>query len=193
MKPSKDILVPIHDLINNRFSPRSFKNIDIPEINIQSFLEAARWAPSSMNEQPWFFIIGNKTKNIDVWQLIFDGLLPFNQGWAKDAPILLLCIASKTFSRNNQANHWAGYDLGQAVAYMTIQAESDQISMHQMGGFTEEILRTNLNIPDKYDIYTVLAIGYKSDGQQLPEDLKQREFAKQTRKPITELFTNNKL
>ena len=123
----------VNELIANRWSPRAFNEKIIEKEKIQSILEAARWAPSAFNEQPWRFLIG--IKNTDSFNMICSTLGEWNQKWAGNAPLLVLNIAKKTFTRNGKANIMSRYDLGQAVAYMCIEAMHQGIYSHQMSGF----------------------------------------------------------
>lgn len=176
---------PVIDIIKNRWSPRSFSSEPIEKEILLSLLEAARWAPSAYNEQPWNFIVSQKDYS-KHYSLIFDALVPFNKQWAAYAPVLIVCVASKFFLHNGKPNAYAHYDCGQAVAYLTLQAMSHHIFVHQMGGFDKETLKNNLNVPDSKEIISVMALGYVDIPDKLPEEMKKTELAERQRRKIAD-------
>ena len=178
---------PVIDIIKNRWSPRSFTERLIAKNLINSILEAARWSPSSFNEQPWRYILGFKNKG-DNFSKIFDALHGFNKKWTINAPLLMVCCCKRNFSHNNMPNVHAAYDSGQSIAYLTMQAMSENIYVHQMAGFDKTILKNNLNISDDFDICTVIALGYLGSPDILPIDLKKLETSERERKSINELL-----
>ena len=121
--------------ILHRWSPRSFANRDVSPADLKKLFEAVRWAPSSFNEQPWRFLVG--TRGTPAYQKIFSSLIPFNQGWAGSAPVLILGAAKTTFSHNGSANGYGLYDLGAASSYLTLQAAALGLATHQMAGFDQ--------------------------------------------------------
>jgi len=174
---------PIHDLIQSRWSPRAYvAERPVPAELLAQLFEAARWAPSSSNEQPWSFIVG--IKGTDTWNKIFDTLVSFNQAWAKNAPVLVLGLASKVFQKSGAPNRHALYDLGQAVATLLVGATSLGLVTHQMAGFDADKARAAFHVPDSYDIGAVMAIGYQADPSTLPPELQEREAGPRTRKSI---------
>ena len=176
---------PIHSLLANRWSPRAFSDQTVAEEKIKTVLEAARWAASSFNEQPWRFIVGVKKKN-DAYEKILDTLSGFNQTWAKYAPVLILACGKKTFSHNQKPNRHYHYDVGQAIASLSLQATEEQLYIHQMAGFFPDKAREAFGIPADYDAVTAAAMGYLGDPSNLDEKHKKAELAERTRKPLNE-------
>jgi len=179
-------LPTVHELIRNRWSPRSFSEKPVSLEDLATILDAGRWAASSYNEQPWRFIIAAKENAADFQKLL--GLLvPFNQAWAKSAAALMLIVAKKTFSHNNTPNGYALHDAGAALATMALQATALGLHMHGMAGFDHDRARTELGIPDDFAIAAFAALGYLGSPDQLPEGARQQEIAPRTRKPLAEL------
>ena len=176
----------LHELIAKRYSPRAFSGEPVEEEKIISLLEAARWSPSSMNEQPWRFIIGVKGEG-ETFNKIYDSIFELNQIWAQNAPVLILAVAKEFNDRNKQDNRYAEYDLGQAIAHLTLQATSLNLYLHQMGGFNQDKARKHFKIPDGYVPISVIAVGYLGNIDMLPEQLKVREKATRNRKELSEL------
>jgi len=175
----------IHPLLKERWSPRAFSDQMIETEKLQRMFEAARWAPSSSNEQPWSFIVGRKGDS--VYANIFSTLVEFNQLWAASAPVLILAIARKSSIKNpEKENHSARYDLGQAIAYLTFQAAADGLFVHQMGGFDLKKAAELFNVPENHLVVTVTAVGYIGDPEILHPNLKPMEYAERLRKPLTE-------
>lgn len=175
----------INELIKKRWSPRSFDNKQIDDSILMSLFEAARWAPSSMNEQPWEFIAVKK-ENSESFQKLVDSLNEGNRVWAKYAPVLVIVTARKHFAKEGWLNRTSGYDTGHAVANFTIQALEHNIYVHQMGGFSQEKVRENFQIDDDKEIMVVMTIGYLGDPDRLDEKLKKREISPRTRKNFEE-------
>jgi nitroreductase len=178
---------PIHELIQRRWSPQAFSKRPVEPEAIHSMLEAARWAPSSYNEQPWYFIFARQEESEEFDRLLAC-LTPGNQIWARHAPVLMLAVAKLFFERNGKPNRHALYDLGQAVAYLTIQATAQGLFLHQMGGFDIDKARQTFGIPDGFEPVVAIAIGYYGDPDQLPEDLKSREQAPRRRRPLRDFI-----
>ena len=176
---------PIHDLLTKRWSPRAFADRPVEPDKLLRLLEAARWAPSSYNEQPWAFLVATKDRPED-FQKMLGCLIEFNRSWASAAPVLLLAAARLAFDRNGQPNRHAYYDLGQAVACLTIQATEDGLGVHQMAGILPDHARQVLAIPDGWDAVAAIAVGYPGSPESLPEQLRQREMAPRTRKPLAD-------
>ena len=176
---------PVHELIHKRWSPRAFsvQAVD-PEI-LQSLFEAARWAPSSSNEQPWAFLVGIKREG-NTFQRILGTLVDANQVWAKQAPVLVIAVSELAFARNGQPNRNAFYDTGAAVAHLTAEATSRGLSVHQMAGFDPRKAVEAFAIPNGWEPISVFALGYEGDPQTLPETLREPELAPAKRKPLHE-------
>jgi nitroreductase len=176
----------VHELIRERWSPRAFSSAPVPRESLKALLEAARWAPSSMNEQPWRFIVANREDDPGGHARIGSTLVPFNAAWALRAPVLTIVAAKTAFSYNGAPNRSASYDTGQAVALFTLQATALGLAVHQMGGFDAERARLLLGVPDGYEPVVALALGYPGDAGELSPEMRARETAPRTRRPIGE-------
>jgi nitroreductase len=176
---------PVHDLIQNRWSPRAFSDNPVSPETLRSLFEAARWAPSSSNEQPWAFIVGTKD-DLETHNKILSTLVEFNQGWAKHAPVLAIAVSQMEFARNKTPNRNAFYDTGAAVAHLTAEATSRGLFVHQMAGFDPQKAIEVFHIPKGWEPIAVFAIGYPGDPNALPDKLRERELAPRSRKPISE-------
>lgn len=181
---------PIYPLIRSRWSPRAFSGRTVEKEKLQSLFEAARWAPSSMNEQPWRFIVGQKGD--ETWKKIHDSLVEFNQNWAVQAPVLVVNLGKKTFTYKGRENVTYQYDTGQAVAFMVIEAVNQGLVAHQMGGFHAEKLIELLEIPEDFKPISVTAIGYHGNPESLPSDLHKSEFRERERHSLNEQVFSGK-
>jgi nitroreductase len=173
---------PIHDLIAHRWSPRAFDSKPVEPEKLRSLLEAARWAPSSYNAQPWYFIVGTKD-NPENYKRVLESLVEFNQGWAKQAPVLALSVAKLKFD-DGKPNRHAFHDVGQAAASLSLQAEALGLSVHQMAGIDPEKARKLFNIPEDYEAVAGIAVGYAGDPASLSEEMRKRELAPRQRKAL---------
>jgi nitroreductase len=181
MQKSNRIEHPILDLIKNRRSPRAFSNQPIEPERIYSLFEATRWAPSSTNEQPWLYIYATHDQT-SFWTTLFNCLSEGNKLWAKDAPLLILSLARKNFSRYPGANAYAMYDLGGANSFLSLQAVEMGLQVRQMAGFDHQKTIEQLRIPvTTYEIGVFIAVGYPGDPESLPEKLRVRELAPRER------------
>ncbi|MEK6479798.1 nitroreductase family protein [Catalinimonas sp. 4WD22] len=149
----------LSDLLKKRYSPRSFSNEAVSEDTLKRIFDAARLAPSSYNEQPWRFIYATKA-NTEEYQRLLSCLNEFNQGWAEDAPVLIVGVAKKAFSSNGKINRHAWYDTGAAVGFMSLKATEEDLFVHQMAGFLPEKAIEVLNIPEDYEPIVMMALGY---------------------------------
>jgi len=131
---------PIHELIRERWSPRAFSQKEIPQETLHSLFEAARWAPSSYNEQPWAFIIATHNDH-ENFSKALEPLVEFNVNWAKHAYLIGFAVAKLAFAKNNSPNRNAHYDTGAAMAYLTMEATSRGLFVHQMAGFDPDTAR----------------------------------------------------
>ncbi|MDT7848400.1 nitroreductase family protein [Methylophilus sp. VKM B-3414] len=182
---------PIHDLIANRWSGRAYDaSQGVSQEQVISLLEAARWAPSCFGDQPWRYVVCNKADNLQAWQAAFDCLVPGNQSWAVNAPVLLLICADTLFSHNDKPNKWAPYDTGAATENLCLQATALGLMAHQMGGFDADKARVTFNVPERYQILAMVTVGYQADVESLTGETKERETAARSRKPLNELFFN---
>jgi nitroreductase len=175
---------PIHDLLKRRWSPRAFADRAVEPGKLCSLLEAARWAPSSFNEQPWAFLVATKDQTADFAKLL-NCLVEFNQSWVKAAPVLIVTLAHLSFQRAQQANRHAYHDVGLAAANLTVQATAEGLVVHQMAGIVPQTVRSTFAIPDDWDPVTGIAIGYPGDAASLSPELRQRELAERERKPLS--------
>jgi len=180
MQKSHHIEHPISDLIRNRKSPRAFSSAPIEADKIHSLFEATRWAPSSTNEQPWVYIYATHDQT-ELWDKLFSCLNEGNKIWAKDAPLLILSLARKNFTRFSGVNTYAMYDLGGANSFLSLQAVELGLQVRQMAGFNLPRTIEQLHIPDIYEVGVFIAVGYPGDPQALPENLKLRELAPRER------------
>lgn len=176
---------PIHDLLARRWSPRAFDERLVDPKLLQSLLEAARWAPSSNNEQPWRFIVASKQHETD-WNRLFECLAEGNRRWAVRAPVLILSVASLHFEDDGKPNRHAFHDTGLATENLVLQATAQGLIAHQMAGFDVEKARTDLRVPAGYEPVAMIAVGYPGDPTVLPERLRARELQPRIRRPIGE-------
>jgi nitroreductase len=181
--PDHEIL----DVIARRFSPYVFQPRAVERDKLMSCLEAARWAPSSYNEQPWSFLIAERDGQ--EFQRMLDCLLEGNQAWAKNAGFLLITVAAETFSRNNKPNRVCDHDIGLAAGNLTLQAMSLGLHVHQMEGINLSKTRHVYGIPDSHHPLTAIAIGYAGDPDNADnEQLAQRDKTPRKRKSIDDII-----
>lgn len=173
----------IHELFVRRWSPRAFDERPVEPPLLRSLLEAARWAPSSNNEQPWRFIVAGKESLVD-WNRLFECLAEGNRRWAFRAPVLVLTVASLYFEDDSKPNRHAYHDTGLATENFVLQAAAQGLVTHQMAGFDVEKARVDLRIPAGYDPVAMIALGYPGDPALLPERLRERELRPRDRHPI---------
>jgi nitroreductase len=176
---------PIQELLANRWSPYSFSDRVVSEDDLRSLFEAARWAPSSYNEQPWSYIVATRDQETDFARLL-SCLVDANQAWAEAAPVLALGIARTRFARNDKPNAAAKHDLGAASAYLTFEATARGLAVHQMIGILPDRARDLYAIPDHSEALTGLAIGTAGAGPGTPANLRERDQAPRARKPLAE-------
>jgi nitroreductase len=176
---------PIHDLLKTRWSPRAFSAQPVENKKLLSLFEAARWAPSGINIQPWAFIVTNQQAP-EPFAKLLGTLSERNQLWAKDVPVLVMSIFNGE-REPGKPNPWAAYDLGQSVAHLSIQASALGLFVHQMGGFDRQKAAQAFELPTGYEPMTVFAIGYPGDPASLPDGLRERELETRTRKPLSEI------
>lgn len=175
----------VEDLFLRRWSPRAFADKDVSNDDLKKIFEAARWAASSYNEQPWRFFLGRRGDA--TYQKIFDALVEFNQGWAKSAPVLILSVASKKFAHNGSSNPYGIHDTGAATGYIALQATALGMHTHSMAGFDHSKARKAFNVSADYDIGAVTALGYLGDPNTLHDRLRAQEISPRTRRPLSEI------
>ncbi|HET7629419.1 MAG TPA: nitroreductase family protein [Bacillales bacterium] len=165
-----------------RWSPRSFQEKEIPEALLFSLFEAAHWAPSAMNLQPWRFILARSEEDRKrFYSFVFDS----NRAWCEKAPVLAIIVSKKTNDKGRD-NRTHAFDTGAAWGFLTLQAYKKGLIVHGMGGFDKEAARKVLSIPKTYEIHAVAAIGYQDEKEKLPEKYQEREFPSE-RKPLKEI------
>lgn len=189
MQKSADFHSPVLDVIKKRRSRRAYADKMVEPEKIRSLFEAARWAPSSLNEQPWFYIYATKDQEV-LWSKLFEALKEGNKVWAQHAPLLILSLARKNFIRFDSPNPSARYDLGGANAFLSLQAAHLGLNVHQMAGFEPDIIIRNLGVPEEYEPVIVMAVGYPGNIEALPENLKAREVAPRERYVEQEFVMN---
>jgi nitroreductase len=177
--------VSIHDLIARRWSPRAFADRTVSPDALRQLFEAARWAASSNNDQPWFYLVARR-EDAGEFQKMLECLVTFNQGWAKAASVLAISVARPKFAADGSPNNHARHDVGAASALLAIQATSLGLAVHQMAGFDAELTRKTFGIPVEYEPVAALAIGYPGDPASLPDKLREREMAPRARKSASE-------
>jgi nitroreductase len=170
----------------NRWSSRTFSAREVTPADLAKLFEAARWAASAHNEQPWRFVIG--VRGTETHKKLAHSLMGFNKSWASNAPVLILAIAATHFAHNGIENPYALYDLGAAAAHLTLQAAEQGMTTHSMAGFDQKLARTTLEIPEDFALGTVIALGYQGDPQTLEqEQLRALETSPRSRKPLNDL------
>lgn len=174
---------PVQDLIASRWSPYSFADKLVSDEELRSLFEAARWAPSSSNEQPWSYIVAKK-EDAGEFARLLSCLVEANQAWAKSASALALGVSRLNFARNEKPNRAAIHDLGLAAGNLVLEATARGLVVHQMIGILPEKARELFSIPEGYEPLTALAIGYAGDPADLPEELRVRDAARRPRKPL---------
>jgi nitroreductase len=182
---------PVHDLIRHRWSPRAFSDKPVDPAVLASLFEAARWAPSSSNEQPWAYLVATKDNPEDFAKTL-SVLVEFNAAWAKNAPVLALAVSHLKFQSNGNPNRNAFYDTGAATVLFSIEALARGLYVHQMGGFDAAKAKQVFEIPDDWEAIAAFAIGYPGDSDSLPQKLQDREVAPRTRKPLAEFVMSGR-
>jgi nitroreductase len=183
LKKPADTSEPIHELLRERWSPRAFDSRPVEAEKLRSLFEAARWAASSYNGQPWYYIVAMKD-DADNFNHILESFVEFNRNWAKGAPVLLLSVAALRFEHSGDPNRHAFHDVGQASANLALQAVALGLQVHQMAGILPDKARELFSIPQGYEAVAGMAIGYLGDPGTLPEKLRERELAPRVRKPL---------
>ena len=181
-----DTNAPLHPLLADRWSPRGFDgSYRLDDEQLTALLEAARWAPSANNSQPWRFLVTRRGD--DDFVRVADALSAGNRAWAPRASALLVAVA-QTVDETGRRRPWALYDTGQAVAALTMQAQDNGLSVHQIGGFDADDVRHTFGFGDILEPVVVLAVGRHDPRAALPEPLASRERAPRTREPLANLL-----
>jgi nitroreductase len=182
---------PISEIIARRWSARAFSTRPVENSKLLSILEAARWAPSSRNEQPWRYIVftNNNPEMLEKAQSVLKEI----NDYAKRAPILICAIAKKTYSENGNPNRLHFHDLGAANENMFLEAFNQGLIMHEMGGFDVQKAREVFNVPEDYEVGIMIAIGYQDTHHVLPYRLREKAFTPRVRKPLSEIVFIEKI
>jgi nitroreductase len=189
LKKARHPTYPIQPLLLNRWSPRSMTGEPMTKEELMPLFEAARWAPSSYNNQPWIFIYAQR--DTPEWKTLFNLMIEFNQSWAKNAAVLVVVISKKTFYHNGKPAHTHSYDTGSAWMSLALEGTSRGYVVHGMEGFDYDKTRQDLQIPDDYTVEAMAAIGKRAPAEKLPPDLKKREFPSD-RRPLDQILMKGK-
>ena len=174
---------PIQHALADRWSPYGFEDRPVAAADLCSLFEAARWAASSYNEQPWNYLVATKENSEEFGQLL-SCLVEANQAWAKAAPVLILGVVSLRFAKNAKDNRAAVHDLGLASGNLVVEATARGLSVHQMIGILPDKARELYQIPEHFEAWTAIAIGYNADPASMPAALKERDLAPRQRRPL---------
>jgi len=181
--------VPIHELLASRWSPRAYAaGKTVSREQLAALLEAGRWAPSCNGDEPWRYLVWDKSRDAQGWQQAFDCLSENNQKWVKNVPLLMLSCAGSIFGHNGKPNRWTQHDTGMASLSISLQAAALGLVAHQMGGFDAGMARAAFGIPAEYTPMSMIAIGYQAAPDVLDEETMKKELAQRARKPLAERF-----
>lgn len=175
---------PVLDLFLKRWSPRAMTGEPLTGAELMTLFEAARWAPSTYNEQEWRYLYARNGS--PHWPAFLGLLMEANQAWCKDAAVLLVVLSKKTFARNGKPNPVNTFDTGASFENLALQAAHMGLVCHGMAGFDYGRARTELNVPDDYEVEAMVALGRPGDPDRLPDQLKEREVPSD-RKPLREI------
>lgn len=180
---------PILPLLLTRVSSRAFSEERLTEEELMELFEAARWAPSSYNNQPWRFIYARRGQK--EWDTFFNVLVDFNKSWCKNADTLILVVSRNNFEHNNKPAPTARFDTGSAWMSLALEAHSKNLVAHGMQGFDYDAIKRELQIPDSFTVEAMIAVGRQGDKEALPQELREREKPTQ-RKPLNEIISQGK-
>ena len=173
METSRKPNYPIQALILHRHSPRAMSGASLSDDELMPLFEAARWAPSSYNAQPWRFVYAHR--DTEHWDTFFNFLVEFNQSWAKNAAVLVVVLSRRLFEKNDKPAPTHAFDAGAAWENLALEASSRNLVAHGMEGFDYVAAREKLGVPDEYDVQAMIAIGKPGRKEDLPEDLQEGE------------------
>jgi nitroreductase len=189
IKKSIDTKAPINDIIASRWSGVAYDSEKtVSQEQLLSIMEAGRWAPSCFGDQPWRFIVCNKSENTEAWQNLYDCLAEGNQPWCANAPVLIAACHDTQFSLNDKPNPWGAYDTGAASVSMCLQATDLGLMTHQMAGFSADLIQEKFSVPERYLPIAVMTIGYQDSEENIPDAFNERELAPRKRNPLGENF-----
>ncbi|HYO80754.1 MAG TPA: nitroreductase family protein [Bryobacteraceae bacterium] len=179
-----DTKYPIEDALRRRCSTLAFAARPVEVAKLRQLFEAARWAPSSFNEQPWSFLLTTKDEGPEDYERLASCLIGHNRDWAVRAPVLVLSIAKRHFEIGGRVNQYSAHDVGLATENLIIQATAVNLFVHLIAGFDGARARELFAIPNTHEPVCVFAIGYFGDLETLPADLQRRELAPRQRRPF---------
>ncbi len=179
----------INSLFTDRWSPRAMSGEELTDEEFLPLFEAARWAPSSNNNQPWRFIIAKR--NTPEWESVFSLMVEFNQAWTKNASVLVVIISHVNFEYNGKPSRTHSFDTGSAWENLALEGSLRGLVVHGMEGFDYDKAKTDFGIPDEYTVEAMVAIGKPGKKEDLPESLQERETPSD-RKPLKDLIFNGK-
>ena len=183
MKKTANAAHKIEPLIAERWSPRAFLEKPVEREKLLSMFEAARWAPSAFNAQPWRFLTAEKSDAADYAKML-SCLVEANQVWAGKAPVLMILLAKKTFDHNGKPNRWAMHDCGLALENLLLETQALGLAAHPMAGFSVDAVREKYSVPEDFEPLAAIAAGYPGEPDQLEGDLKTRELEPRGRNPL---------
>ncbi|MEM7112766.1 MAG: nitroreductase family protein [Chloroflexota bacterium] len=186
MEKSAQTAHPIHDLLQERWSPRAFSGESIDKKTLTKLLEAARWAPSAFNSQPWRFIVAMRDDS-EAFETMRGCLMPGNQRWTGETAVLIILAAQLQDEPGGKKRYLNYFNAGLAVAQMTIEAAANGLHTHQMAGIDRDKIRETYGVPEEFAPLVGIAIGKLGDAASLPDDLRARENGDRTRKPLSEI------
>jgi nitroreductase len=175
-------------VLTERRSPRAYTDKPVPTEVLHQIFTAASSAASCFGEQPWRYLAASKAEQPEAFEKILNAIAPFNQAWAKNAPVLVVGLAKLTFSHDGNPNGWAKYDVGQGTATLAIEATELGLQIHQMAGFSPDAVRAAFNVPADFEAVVAFTLGYPGPASSLPDPLREREEAPRSRKPLGEIL-----
>jgi len=184
MEKPAETQYPVEEILRRRWSPRSFSDRLVEPEKLQSIFEAARWAASSFNEQPWHFIVATK-QNPEEHARLLGCLVEGNQRWAHAAPVLVVSVAKLNFDKTGKPNRRAFHDVGLAMGNVLVQATALGLFVHQMAGFSREKVREIYGVPEGFEPVAAIAIGYSLAADELPEAFREFDLGARRRKPVS--------
>ena len=182
---------PIEEILKRRWSPRAFSDRLVEPEKLRSLWEAARWAPSSFNEQPWHFIVATRDKPAEHAKLL-SCLVEKNQQWARNAPVLMISVTELNFAKTGKPNRHAFHDVGLAMGNLLVEATALDLFVHQMAGFSPDKVKELFAVPEGFEPVAAIAVGYGADPSAAPEAFRQQETAPRSRKPISSFVFEEK-
>ncbi len=177
---------PIDSIIAQRWSARAIDPRPLERRLLLSMLEAARWAPSCFGDEPWRFLVWDRERQPGPWETAMGTLVEANQQWARNAPVLLLVMADSQFSRNHKPNRWGQYDTGAAAENLHLQGVAHGLVVHQMGGFDAEAARQAFQVPVRFELMSMIAVGHPAPPNSLDEATAKAENSPRQRRPLAE-------